>query len=75
MDKENLLEQIELIGEEDLVSVRESLMMISMNIDKLIKLKYDIQSGIEIEENILKQTYDDSITKFAEIVVSIVSDL
>ena len=75
MDKENLLEQIGLIGEEDLVSVRESLMMISMNIDKLIKLKYDIQSGIEIEENILKQTYDDSITKFAEIVVSIVSDL
>ncbi|MGU9269783.1 hypothetical protein ACV3Z5_13875 [Clostridium perfringens] len=75
MDKENLLEQIELIGEEDLVSVRESLMMISMNVDKLIKLKYDIQSGIEIEENILKQTYDDSITKFAEIVVSIVSDL
>lgn len=75
MDKEKLLEQIELIGEEDLVSVRESLMMISMNIDKLIKLKYDIQSGIEIEENILKQTYDDSITKFAEIVVSIVSDL
>lgn len=75
MDKEKLLEQIELIGEEDLVSVRESLMMISMNIDKLIKLKYDIQSGIEIEENILKQTYDDSITKFAEMVVSIVSDL
>lgn len=75
MDKEKLLEQIGLIGEEDLVSVRESLMMISMNIDKLIKLKYDIQSGIEIEENILKQTYDDSITKFAEIVVSIVSDL
>lgn len=75
MDKEKLLEQIGLIGEEDLVSVRESLMMISMNIDKLIKLKYDIQSGIEIEENILKQTYDDSITKFAEMVVSIVSDL
>lgn len=75
MDKEKLLEQIGLIGEEDLVSVRESLMMISMNIDKLIKLKYDIQSGIEIEENILKQTYDDSITKFAEIVVSIASDL
>ena len=75
MDKEKLLEQIELIGEEDLVSVRESLMMISMNIDKLIKLKYDIQSGIEIEENILQQTYDDSITKFAEMVVSIMSDL
>lgn len=75
MDKEKLLEQIGLIGEEDLVSVRESLMMISMNIDKLIKLKYDIQSGIEIEENILKQTYDDSITKFAEMVVSIMSDL
>lgn len=75
MDKEKLLEQIGLIGEEDLVSMRESLMMISMNIDKLIKLKYDIQSGIEIEENILKQTYDDSITKFAEMVVSIMSDL